>query len=113
MFVGVRCQIRLGDASVRGRWEVGLVLYFCCPQNVEASDIVARGFADEELVPVTDHPPKDNGRHLLPDTRAIVFFGVPYDFPFDKYPLQEAAEGTPRRLIPGHVFNVLPRALWE
>ena len=90
-----------------------MVLYYCCPPRVRAGEIVERGFPDGEVVPVTDHPPKADGRYLLEDMRAVVFLGVPFDFPFDSFPLEDAADGGAQRLIPWRVLNALPRALWE
>jgi hypothetical protein len=93
-----------------GAWPrgVALVLYYSCPPLVRANEIVRHGFPVGELVAVSDRLPKGK----KPNARSVVFLGVSYDFPYGRFPLRDTGEPTPHRLIPGHVLNVLPRAIW-
>ena len=88
-----------------------VVLYHCCVSLGMARALALVGFMDDELIPVTEHPPlvdKNNPEEAF----GVVMLNAPFDFRLEDYPLQVNDKGELEHLVPGAVLSAFQRAIW-
>ena len=86
-----------------------MVLYHCCVSLGMALELV--GFMDDELIPVTEHPPSVD-KTSREQAFSVVMLNAPFDFRLEDYPQKVNDKGELERLVPGAVLNAFQRAIW-
>ena len=88
-----------------------MVLYHCCVSLGMARALALVGFMDDELIPVTEHPPSVD-KTSREQAFSVVMLNAPFDFRLEDYPQKVNDKGGLERLVPGAVLNAFQRAIW-
>ena len=75
-----------------------MVLYHCCVSLGMALELV--GFMDDELIPVTEHPPSVD-KTSREQAFSVVMLNARFDFRLEDYPQKVNDKGELERLVPG------------